>query len=341
MANIPNVPGSFLAQPGNGQVYLSWSTPGATSAVSYNILRSTDGITYSQLANQSAQTYYDTTASTGILYYYKVQSVNSAGTSNASSVQSVTPVNYGQTSLGQIRLAAQQRSDMVNNSFISTQEWNSYINYSYQELYDLLIASFGQEYFVASPYQFSTDGRYPAIYALPSNFYKLMGIDLGIASSNNAWLTLRAFPFLERNRYIYGNTPVSFLGVLSIKYRLIGKSRINQLDQIEFVPTPAANQQLQVWYVPRCQQLLADSDILDGVSGWDEYVIVDAAIKAMQKEESDTSVLMLQKEALKKRIEAMADKRDIGMPEGVSDVRRLDGYYWGSSWSDGPSGGTG
>lgn len=338
MASIPNVPTNFLAQPGNGQVYLQWDvTVGATSG--YNVLRSTDSITYVTIATQNATSYYDTTATTGLLYYYQVQAINGAGTSNPTAAQAVTPVNYGEVSLGQIRLAAQQRADMVNNEFVTKQEWNSYINHSYQELYDLLIAAYGQEYYVATPYQFTTDGRYPATYSLPSNFYKLLGIDLGISASNNAWLTLRAFPFAERNRYIYGNTPVSFLGVLSIKYRLFGKNAAGNPDRVLFVPTPASNQQLQIWYAPRVSTLLADSDILDGVSGWDEFVIVDAAIKAMQKEESDVTVLMLQKEALIKRIQGMAAIRDVGMPEGVTDVRRLDGYYFGTAWGDGPSGG--
>ena len=82
--------------------------------------------------------------------------------------------------------------------------------------------------------------------------------------------------------------------------------------------------------------MLADSDILDGISGFDEYVIVDAAIKAMQKEESDVSVLMAQKEALKRRIEAAAANRDAGEPESVSDIRGLNGGNWG-----GPFGGQG
>ena len=60
-------------------------------------------------------------------------------------------------------------------------------------------------------------------------------------------------------------------------------------------------------------------------NGWEEYVTIDAAIKCLQKEESDVSMLMAQKQAIKNRIHNMAANRDAGDPESVTDVYR-DGY---------------
>jgi hypothetical protein len=68
------------------------------------------------------------------------------------------------------------------------------------------------------------------------------------------------------------------------------------------------------------------SGVADGVSGWTEYIIVDAAIKAMQKEESDVTVLQQQKMALIQRIEAAAANRDAGNPMTVSDTQYSN--YW-------------
>lgn len=73
---------------------------------------------------------------------------------------------------------------------------------------------------------------------------------------------------------------------------------------------------------------LDDDDIVaDGVSGWLEYVVTDAAIKCMQKEESDTSVLQFQKQALIKRIESAAENRDAGSPATVADVQWTNGTW--------------
>jgi hypothetical protein len=325
---LPTTPTNFIVQSGNGQVYLSWDN--VVNITSYNILRSTDNVTFTQIANQLGNSYYDTSAVVGTLYYYEVQSVNANGTSYPTAPYSVTCVNYGQVSLGQVRQASKQRADMINSDFVTTQEWNSYINHSYTELYDILVQVYGDDYYVASPYQFTTDGRVPSLYPLPDDLYKLTGVDLALSQAQNGYLTLKKFSFANRNKYIYGNTPVSFYGFIDMRYRLVGSN-------IELIPQPSANQQIRLWYIPRPTVLLADSDILDGISGWDEYVIVDAAIKALQKEESDVSVLLAQKAALRQRIEAAASNRDAGMPEQVTDVQGLSGYW--NVWGGGPTAG--
>lgn len=74
--------------------------------------------------------------------------------------------------------------------------------------------------------------------------------------------------------------------------------------------------------------MLRDTDILDGVNGWEEYVTIDAAIKALRKEESDTSILMAEKAAMMKRILDSAPNRDAGQPDFISNTRNASGG-WG------------
>jgi hypothetical protein len=73
------------------------------------------------------------------------------------------------------------------------------------------------------------------------------------------------------------------------------------------------------------------SYMADGIGGWLEYVIVDCAIKMLQKEEGDVQVLMMQKQALTKRIEEMAHNRDAGAPSSVRDVQSSNPLFpgWG------------
>lgn len=212
---------------------------------------------------------------------------------------------------------AQQRADRVNSNFVSTAEWNTYINQSAYELYDLLVNTF-EDYYTTTPYTFTTDGT-TSQYSLPPNFDKLVGVDLALNATSNAYVTIQKFDFISRNRYVYPNITSTFAGVFNLRYRLVGST-------LMFIPTPSAGQQVRVWYIPRMTQLLKDTDQLDGVSGWIEYVIVDAAIKALQKEESDVQVLMAQKMALIKRIEESAMNRDAGQPDTISSTRA-----WGNS----------
>lgn len=328
---VPSTPSNFLVQQGNGQVFVSWSI--SAGSTSYKLYRSTDGVTYSLLTNPSVTNYLDTAVTIGIQYYYQVTASNGSGDSNPTIPQSIVPTQTGQMTLGQIRLLAQQRADKVNSNFVTPPEWNTYINQSYFELYDLLTTVY-EDYYVAPALQLTTDGV-TQLYPLPNGtnyngappFYKLMGIDCGLDNSGNAWVTLKKFNFISRNRYVYPNISSTFLGVFNLQYRLLA-------NNIELIPTPSANQILRIWYVPRMQQLLKDTDIADGISGWTEYIVVDAAIKALQKEESDVSVLMAEKAMLKQRIEESAMNRDVGQPDSISNTRS-----WAERWGNYGGGG--
>lgn len=329
MAAPTSAPSNFWVQTANQQVYLSCSL--LTGATSYDFQRSTDGVTFGTTFNSLTPYYLDTTAALGTQYYYRAAGkIDTDGPFTAA--QTVVPVPTGEMSLGQIRLNAQQRADQVNSQFLTLPEWNANINNSLFELYDLLVQSYGEEYFTATPIIFNTNGS-TQIYPLPDGvltftnaltnatgfvappFYKLMGVDLGPNSGPNGWVTIKKFNFIDRNAFFYPNTNSTLYGVFNMSYRLLGNG-------IEFIPLPSANQPVRLWYIPRMTMLLADTDYTSqGVSGWVEYVIVDAAIKAMQKEESDCSLLMSQKEQLKRRIEAASMNRDVGQPDTISNTR--------------------
>lgn len=236
------------------------------------------------------------------------------------------------TTLSFLRTAAKQRADQVNSSFLTDTEWNNNINASLQELYDVLTQKYGNDYFYSTQ-TITTDGVSDN-FALSSNFYKLLGVDLQITSGTNPQrVTLRSFTFSERNRYAIPNFQTWF-GVTNLRYRL-------RAGTLWFIPLPAANQTILVHYVPQLTTLVNDSDTLpaaiDGM-GWEEYIVIDAAIKALQKEESDVSVLMAQKVAIEKRIEAAAENRDAGAPATISDTQ-WSNYGWpGSSGYTGGGG---
>lgn len=351
MATAPSIPTNMQVQQGNGQVLITCNQ--IVGATGYPIQRSTDNVNFTVIATPAVPSYVDTTVTVGTQYYYQMAATNGSATSSYCTSQAVVPTLPGQMTLGQIRLLAKQKADRVNSQFITDPEWNTYINQSYFELYDILVQKYGNEYFVAPPAQFLTYGSSPAsgsqFYALPDGItpflaadgstfvpkamYKLLGVDLGIGTNNNAWITLKKFMFISRNRYVYPQLTTNLLGVAGLRYRIVG-------NQIEFIPQPANGQYIQLWYIPRMTTLLQDSDIADGVSGWTEYIAIDAAIKALQKEESDVTVLALQKQAMLDRIEAAAENRDAGEPETISDTRRYtDLYGFGSPQGDGPFGG--
>lgn len=322
-----------------------------------------------------------------------------------------------QLCLGGLRLFAQQRADMQNNPFVSTPEWNSYVNYSYKNLYDKLVACYGNDYFVAAPYQFNLSGGTQQ-YALPdgspsyidvngntaAKFYKLLGVDAQYSTSPNGWVTVQRFEFIERNKWGYQTSAAwNWQNGKGLLYRIEG-------DKLFFPPGQQTGQLMQIWYVPAptnlqfvlstgltmgsttatildttglavgmnvsgtgiqdntvissiastsvvlSQNALAtsvsatlsywtDSTLLEGIAGWEEVVIIEAAIKALTKQESDYTGLADQYNELMKRIEGMGESRDIGQAQHVTDVQSIagwnDGYGGYSGWGYGSGGGWG
>lgn len=352
MALIPYQPQNLSAEQTDGNILLTWT--GSLGAMSYQIQRSLDGINFVNLATSLVNQYIDVQPGVGIKYYYQVAGVSIAGTGVYSSIVYAVAAPPGEMSLGELRLRSQQNADRVGSDFVGTAEWNSFIRLAMYELYDLLITSY-EDYNVSDPVFINTNGS-TFQYALPNGInylggvldglsglpsqrlYKLSGVDLGVNTSNNAWVTIRRFDWVDRNNYVYPNSTSTIYGVYNMRYRPIGANTFT--EKITLIPTPAGNQQLRIWYAPVLKGLLADTDITTiGYSGWLRYVIVRASKYALDKEEgTDTSKLDTEIAFLKTRIEQSSSNRDQGMADTISNTRR-DGIYGGTGWGDGSANG--
>lgn len=182
-------------------------------------------------------------------------------------------------------------SDMVNSDFVADTEWSNYIGQSYVELYGLVAQAYGNDYFVADPFSIVTDGIEQQ-FNLPADFWKLLGVDLQVQASQ-LWVTLKPFAFQDRNTFGLVNSPV-----------------------------PMAGQTLRLWYIPLPPVFDVGDPLPDNLDMWSEYIVIDAAIKAMAKEESDVSVLAARKTAITTRINAESENRDAGSPAAIVDYYR-------------------
>ena len=227
--------------------------------------------------------------------------------------------------LADLRTQARYRSNMEKSKLVSDAELNTYINSSAAELYDLLTEAYGSEYFTISalipvvPDQTMYDLPDGTLYDNAPAFYELKGVDLQIAGQS--FINVRQFNFNERNRF--GDFSVwDLIGITNVRYRLINNS-------ILFSPKPDRSATLRIWYVPLPPALVEDTDTLDVLNSYSEYVIVDAAIKMLVKEESDVSTLQAHKEMLRKRIVDKSAKRDAAIAPSVADIyAENDDYYW-------------
>ena len=221
---------------------------------------------------------------------------------------------------------ARQRANMENTNFVTDAEVVNYIDRAWRELYDLITTEGSSNmYFLSQATLNITSGT--DSYALPTDFYKLKGIDLPI--DTNAPITLMPFNFNERNR---GKNSFFNINATRIyRYMLAG-------NYVKFIPIPQTTVAANLWYVPVPPKLVAgapgagEANSIDSVNGWDEYITTDAAIQMLAKEESDTTNLRADKQERKELIIASCVNRDEGFPQHVTDISSLAAIYPFSQW---------
>lgn len=222
--------------------------------------------------------------------------------------------------LTQLIAEVRQRADSeTDDTFVTDAEVTRLINESIKELYDLLITHRGPEWYAVS----STASTTPGIdsYSLPSTMYKLYGVD--VANSGGDPVDVKQFMFAERNRFPRSG---GWSNLYDVRYRLVG-------SKIQFIPVPASTHTYTLWYAPLFTDLSSGSDTFDGINGWEEYAVVDAAAKVMEKEDNDSSALMARKAHMLNRILSLSTSRDEAGPQRRIDVTQdplldEDGYRW-------------
>ncbi len=205
------------------------------------------------------------------------------------------------------RRADQESGGEASQQLCSDPELNDYINTAWCELYEMLIG-WGQEYFLSSSAVTTVSGT--ADYDLPDDFFKLRGVDIEVGG-----VKFSAHPFMFEERNNYADPGLMWNSGEPVLYRLKG-------SQISFIPEPAGVYPITLWYYPVPIALVGDANTLDGVNGWDDFVVVTAAAKAAAKEDNQELVAQLARErgALTSRIKSLAPSRDAGAPERVQDV---------------------
>lgn len=349
MSVVPYQVQNVVAQQTDGNILLTWS--GSLGSTGYQVQRSLDGVNFTNLGTPTTSVQYiDSYPGIGIMYWYQIIAYNLSGNAPASLSAQMVAAPPGEMSLFELRLRAQQKADRVDSAFVLNSEWNFNARLALYELYDLLNTTY-EDYNIGPPAFINTNGT-TFQYALPDGatnylggtyggvsgtpaqrLYKLSGIDLGVNTSNNAWVTIHRFDWIDRNAYVYPNSTSTIYGVYNMRYRQMGNNLI-------IIPTPAGNQQLRLWYAPILPALLADTDVTTiGWSGWLSYVITRMAKYALDKEQMvDTSGLDAELNFLKTRIEQSASNRDQGQPDTISNTRR-DPVYGGGGFGDGGANG--
>ena len=193
------------------------------------------------------------------------------------------------STLYDLKARALDYADMTSSTFPDEERLTDYINNGLASLHDILSNAYG-DYLHKSTDISLVSGTED--YALPTDFYKLQKVF-----------------YLDTNR----------------RYRM---ERFSPDSMDGTATNPSLRGTVQLWYIPQHTSLTSDTDVVS-VSvpvGWEDYVCLHAAIRLLQREESDTGPLLAEREGEKQKIIEMAAMRDSGTPGQMGDYYNRFSY---------------
>lgn len=181
--------------------------------------------------------------------------------------------------LADLRTRIRQRTDTENSEFVTDAELNQLINTSYAELYGLLVKA--SLHRAEKTYVVATTGADD--YPLPADFFALIGVYRTYGEDK---VPLERFPDKFR--------PGTRIGDATM-YRVVGM-------ELVLYPKPGSGD-YDLVYIPLPAELVSEADTMDGVLGWEEFIVLDVSINVLEKEGSNTMTLERKREMILKRIQ--------------------------------------
>jgi hypothetical protein len=265
------------------------------------------------------------------------------------------------TSLADLRDAVRDRSDTVGSARVTNTKLDRVINSAIKRLYAMAVKLSEDDFTVVAVVETDPEGLYAQ---LPSDFLTLREIGYArnvtaletggfiLTEDGSPILTESGTPlttedggtlvtgvtltarvdvepmerFQLQSRWRHGDLTGWDRGQ-RVAYRLIGPQ--GHLKRAEFMPAAGARRVVVMWYVPEPTILTAPSDLYYGRSGFEEWVIYDAAIAVMVAEESDPSALVMERERCwQTQIQPILAQRDEARPDRVVESVATHSTDW-------------
>lgn len=219
--------------------------------------------------------------------------------------------------LAQLITDVEARADLgtlTTDSFITTATMTRWLNQSARRLASMMIESLGEDFFVASQSISVVAGT--ASYAVPAGYYKTRSMRASIAGTD--------YPIRKGSIDGFGVDNSTSWNDRRPVYRIQG-------NNVVFAPTPTSSYTVTHSYVPTLitydsdttaeSDLVDTDDYVDGVNGWEEWIVLDCCIKAASAQEMDSSAWRGERDEIEADIRASAQTRS-GEPDRVRDVYR-------------------
>lgn len=227
---------------------------------------------------------------------------------------------------GNLITRAKERADMENSNFISDAEWYRSLNVWTARLWNLLVKADPDRYTRAQT--LAADGS--TVYDCAADYMGTVRVDYQTDSSQSIWVEIPRLYGTEENRLIQDQS--DYPRGYTFRYNATTPST----QQITILPPSSyAMRHLYIVAPPSYATDGTDSaELVMGISGFEEYVVIGMAIDARIKEESSVVQLRQSQADITAHLEEAAENRSVSDAGHVTDVRSsgyIDaaGIRWG------------
>jgi hypothetical protein len=219
--------------------------------------------------------------------------------------------------------------------FMNNVELADKINQSIAKWYDMVrLTTWGGQYY-RKTVKFNTVGA-QEFYDFQSvgmtDFLDMISVDVFAGGPGATKITCKPYP--EEQRNIFQFFPVGLLLTWPSFYQLQGNGLATPTQSggpgINFIPAPPGAYQIGCNYTP-VAPILSGTQTIDSINGWDEWIVLDAAVKcAIKDRQFDLAAELRQERAIEDaRIVGAAAARDRGGAEVIHDVTsNFDSWYF-------------
>lgn len=217
-----------------------------------------------------------------------------------------------------LRAQTRERADMVNSQFVTdtANSLDAMINAAAADLHDLLVRKFADNYMTKKA-NITTVANQNA-YTLPTDFYHLLHIEI---LQGTKYYPLKRIELQNRNYYEH-LSDWTYGTVEKPRYFLSGPTTID----LEPKPTTTGTT-IRLWYAPVLAEMVAGSDTVAFPNKYEEHIVISAAIKCLNKEESDSTALQTELAQIEAKIDQDAENRNASSPQEAVDVDKQDILY--------------
>ncbi len=225
--------------------------------------------------------------------------------------------------LATLRTRIYRRADLVGaTTRFPAAEVDDEINESIAALLRKLAKGRGHDFYEKEQTVTTVTGQ--SLYPLADDFFELISVEFEAGGGDIVYVE----PFSRATRPELRSTNPGWSGQV-FRYRIRGKTAINDVgsalpDNIEFLPVPESGRAIKVYYVPAPGKLSLDTDVFDGIAGFEEWVVLDVAAKLMQRNNrlDRVQALRAERDIIEADVIDHAPKRSRSGPPTVVDVMR-------------------